>query len=528
MHPSEARAASDGAGPSDADAPELVRRYAGHATGVAHQIADVTCNVGELSQRIKKQVSIFGDVRTKMTELSAENSRVADGAQTSRRVAEQASSEITQSVGMVRASLGGIDDLVRTVSEGRDLISSLQQALGKVSRVTEGIEAIARQTNLLALNATIEAARAGEAGRGFAVVAAEVKSLANETARSTRDISATVADLEVQARRLMNQGEKSGELARSASSGTSTITETLDAVEATVRNILTQTTSILDSTAAIDERGQVLSKIVEGLSADSGQSTENLERIEERVGNLQAAGEALLEITAHSGVETADTPFIREAMRLAAAVSQTMTDAIDRNMMSLDDLFDRQYRRIAGLQSRAGRDALRPCARRDPDPDLRPGAQIRRSGRLLHVGRRERLLPDAQHQVLAPPGLRSALERRQLPQSPLLQGSRRLERRAAIASRFWCRPTSGTWAADASRPWSTPRHPSLSKAATGAGCAWPTLCARARLDAGGMPSRERSIVTLASDWHALRFPVASLGRRSGLGFRQAPPFLLMG
>src|SRR5262245_45411483 len=238
MHSSPARLPSDADGHDDADAPELVRRYAGHATGVAHQIADVTCNVGELSQRMKKQVALLGEVRIKMTELSTENSRVADGAQTSRRVAEQASSEITQSVGMVRASITSIDDLVRTVSEGRDLIASLQQALGKVSRVTEGIEAIARQTNLLALNATIEAARAGEAGRGFAVVAAEVKSLANETARSTRDISTTVADLEVQARRLMNQGEKSGELARSASSGTSTITETLDAVEATVRNIL--------------------------------------------------------------------------------------------------------------------------------------------------------------------------------------------------------------------------------------------------------------------------------------------------
>jgi methyl-accepting chemotaxis protein len=358
MHPSEARSASDGAGP--ADAPELVRRYAGHATGVAHQIADVTCNVGELSQRMKRQVALLGEVRTKMTELSAENSRVADGAQTSRRVAEQATSEITQSVGMVRASIGSIDDLVRTVSEGRDLISSLQQALAKVSRVTEGIEAIARQTNLLALNATIEAARAGEAGRGFAVVAAEVKSLANETAKSTKDISATVADLEVQARRLMNQGEKSGELARSASSGTSTITETLDAVEATVRNILSQTTSILDSTAAIDERGQVLTKIVEGLSADSGHSTENLHRIEERVGNLQAAGEALLEITAHSGVETADTPFIREAMRLAGVVAQSMSNAVDRNLLTLDELFDRNYRPIPGsnpeqIETRAAR-----------------------------------------------------------------------------------------------------------------------------------------------------------------------------
>ena len=109
-------------------------------------------------------------------------------------------------------------------------------------------------------------------------------------------------------------------------------------MESTVRNILAETTSILDATAVIDERGKTLSTIVEGLSADSGQSTENLERIEQRVGNLQAAGEALLEITAHSGVETADTPFIREAMRIASVVSQALTDAIDNGRLTLDDI----------------------------------------------------------------------------------------------------------------------------------------------------------------------------------------------
>ena len=115
--------------------------------------------------------------------------------------------EVVEQVEAVRRAASTIDERVGTADavtrtvvqqaqEADRVVTELGASLQRVATMAQLIAGVADQTKLLALNATIEAARAGEAGRGFSVVADEVKNLAMTTARSTDEISSTIASLE--------------------------------------------------------------------------------------------------------------------------------------------------------------------------------------------------------------------------------------------------------------------------------------------------------------------------------------------
>lgn len=68
------------------------------------------------------------------------------------------------------------------------MVVELEKQAASSGDIIKAVARIADQTNLLALNAAIEAARAGQHGKGFAVLADEVRTLAETSEKSAKQI----------------------------------------------------------------------------------------------------------------------------------------------------------------------------------------------------------------------------------------------------------------------------------------------------------------------------------------------------
>lgn len=189
----------------------------GELEGVVRRIAD---HLGELGGLTGTAVGSVGEVRRFLEEVRR---TAEEGTALAALVEEEGprGRSLTLSVfERARAIQGSLE-------RAEEVIAGLERKAGAIREILEAIDDVAEDTNLLALNAFILAAQAREEGRGFSVVADGIKTLADRTEASTRDIGKIIEAIGLEVPRAALRFREGTEAARRAAEAAADASEAL-------------------------------------------------------------------------------------------------------------------------------------------------------------------------------------------------------------------------------------------------------------------------------------------------------------
>src|SRR3954469_22353522 len=175
---------------------EQVRTSMTHLFESAAKTSSSTTQMSAASVQMSAMTSALAaagdDVLAFVSEMDATASELGSLAINTADLSRRAREEAVAGRAAVDETVAGIEHSRELTERAADVMGDLAARVGQIRQILEVVGHVTQRTNLLALNAAIIAAHAGEHGRGFNVVAEEMRELAEQTRKSTNEISAIV------------------------------------------------------------------------------------------------------------------------------------------------------------------------------------------------------------------------------------------------------------------------------------------------------------------------------------------------
>lgn len=194
----------------------------GESTQALNGILATSQGIMDKMDRLNNSVNASYESVVAITRTSREVASSASRANNAIEYADSAVSSISHSVKRISGFVRETTDLsrhtdtiiaergIRSVQDAIDSMQQIEQFVASLSivittlgsrskdiaKVLDVIKEVTEQTKLLSLNAQILSGQAGEHGKPFAVVAAEMKSLSDKTALSTKEIESIVSTIQ--------------------------------------------------------------------------------------------------------------------------------------------------------------------------------------------------------------------------------------------------------------------------------------------------------------------------------------------
>lgn len=317
----------------------------------ACQLGGHTCELSNATERIAKkmqdQMEHADTVATAAEEMSSTIQNVSENTHQAVSLSATVDSAASAGLAVVQETWQCMNTVAESVESTLAGIAELERSSASIGDMLSLIEDIADQTNLLALNAAIEAARAGEAGRGFAVVADEVRSLAEKTTKSTKDIERVVGKIQQESERAAASIRKESDLVRTGLQQAEEARRQLEEIKNCASSSRTMSELIAAAageqttvTAEISSKIHYVSDAAHGTNQMMKTNMDTFVRFADTVENIYGTVGRFSVGNYHDQVKA-------YAAELSNGVQSAVAEAIKNGTLTEADLFDRNYQPYA-------------------------------------------------------------------------------------------------------------------------------------------------------------------------------------